>query len=246
MLESAELVRRTAETIANVAALTGERIVFKGSFDKANRTSADSPRGPGLAAGLEMLTNVKREFGLATITDIHESPQARLAAEVVDALQIPAFLCRQTDLVAAAAATGKPVLIKRGQFMAPADMRRAAEKAKAAGGVLLAERGVSFGYNDLVVDFRALPLMREAAPVVFDATHSVQKPGAGNGESGGAREFLLPLARAAIAVGCDGIFIETHPDPSHALSDRQTQLPLGEFEATVRALANLRRRILES
>lgn len=243
MLESLDMVKRVAAEIVKTADASKQKFVFKGSFDKANRTSADSPRGPGLDAGLKMLATVKREFGLPVITDIHESQQAQPAAEVCDALQIPAFLCRQTSLIEAAANTGKPLMIKRGQFMAPGDMALAAAKAKASGGVLLAERGSSFGYNDLVVDFRALPVMRAAAPVVFDATHSVQKPGAAAGQSGGAREFLLPLARAAIAVGVDGVFLETHPDPTKALSDKQTQLPLADFAATVVELANVHHRI---
>lgn len=241
MLESLDLVKQVAETIAITAANTKQNFVFKGSFDKANRTAAHSPRGPGLAAGLKMLETIKREFGLAVITDIHETQQAAPAAEVCDALQIPAFLCRQTSLIQAAASTGKPVLIKRGQFMAPGDMALAA--AKAGNRVLLAERGSSFGYNDLIVDFRALPIMRAIAPLIFDATHAVQKPGAAAGQSGGAREFLLPLARAAIAVGVDGIFMETHPNPAAALSDQQTQLPLSDFAATVAALTNLHTRI---
>ncbi len=235
MLESRDLALTTAQQLATVAADNQIGLVFKGSFDKANRTSAGSERGPGLDAGLEILQAVRDATGLPVITDIHEPAQAEPAGQACDALQIPAFLCRQTDLIAAAAATGKPVLIKKGQFMSPADMQYSVTKADGAP-VLLAERGTTFGYGDLVVDMRGLVQMRRFAPVVFDASHACQQPGAARGSSGGQRDYLEPLARAAIAVGIDGLFIEVHPDPDNALSDRQTQIPLAEFAGLVQRL----------
>jgi 2-dehydro-3-deoxyphosphooctonate aldolase (KDO 8-P synthase) len=200
----------------------GVPVVFKASFDKANRTSHGAYRGPGLEEGLDILREVGEKTGLPIITDIHEAWQAEPVAAVADCIQIPAFLCRQTDLIAAAAATGLPVNIKKGQFVAPQSMGKAVEKARASGrgGVMLTERGSSFGYNTLVVDFRALAIMRQTGvPVIFDATHSVQAPGALGGSSGGDRRYVLPLARAAAAVGVDGIFVEVHKNPDRALSD---------------------------
>jgi len=212
----------------------GFSYVFKASFDKANRTSSSSFRSIGMDASLEVLQRVGKALNVPLVTDIHESYQAAEVAEVVDVLQIPAFLCRQTDLLLAAAATGKAVKIKRGQFMAPEDMAYAVSKVRAAGNdnVCLTERGFSLGYHNLVVDMRGLPIMRQFAPVVFDITHSVQQPGGQGGSSGGQREFAPVLARAAAATGIDGFFIETHPEPSKALSDGPNLIPLhkiGEF-----------------
>ena len=212
----------------------GFSYVFKASFDKANRTSSSSFRSIGMDASLEVLQRVGKALNVPLVTDIHESYQAAEVAEVVDVLQIPAFLCRQTDLLLAAAATGKAVKIKRGQFMAPEDMAFAVNKVRAAGNdnVCLTERGFSLGYHNLVVDMRGLPIMRQFAPVVFDITHSVQQPGGQGGSSGGQREFAPVLARAAAATGIDGFFIETHPEPSKALSDGPNLIPLhkmGEF-----------------
>ncbi len=205
--------------------------VFKSSFDKANRTSSGSYRGPSRDEGLEILARVKSELGVPIVTDVHESHQCAEVAMVADVLQIPAFLCRQTDLIKAAARTGKAVKIKKGQFMAPADMQFAVEKVRQEGNsnVFLTERGVSFGYHTLVVDMRSLPVMRQFTPVVFDVTHSVQQPGGQGGSSGGQREFAPYLARAAAATGVDGFFIETHPNPSKALSDGPNMIPLAEM-----------------
>lgn len=205
--------------------------VFKSSFDKANRTSSGSYRGPSREDGLEILARVKGELGVPIVTDVHESYQCGEVSEVADVLQIPAFLCRQTDLLKAAARTGRAVKIKKGQFMAPGDMQYAVEKVRQEGNsnVFLTERGVSFGYHTLVVDMRSLPVMRQFTPVVFDVTHSVQQPGGQGGSSGGQREFAPFLARAAAAAGVDGFFIETHPDPSKALSDGPNMIPLAEM-----------------
>jgi len=217
----------------------GFSYVFKASFDKANRTSSSSFRSIGMDASLEVLQRVGKALDVPLVTDIHESYQAAEVAEVVDVLQIPAFLCRQTDLLLAAAATGKAVKIKRGQFMAPEDMAYAVSKVRTAGNdnVCLTERGFSLGYHNLVVDMRGLPIMRQFAPVVFDITHSVQQPGGQGGSSGGQREFAPILARAAAATGIDGFFIETHPEPSKALSDGPNLIPLhkmGEFLAMLK------------
>ncbi len=217
----------------------GFSYVFKASFDKANRTSSSSFRSIGMDASLEVLQRVGKALNVPLVTDIHESYQAAEVAEVVDVLQIPAFLCRQTDLLLAAAATGKAVKIKRGQFMAPEDMAYAVSKVRAAGNdnVCLTERGFSLGYHNLVVDMRGLPIMRQFAPVVFDITHSVQQPGGQGGSSGGQREFAPILARAAAATGIDGFFIETHPEPSKALSDGPNLIPLykmGQFLAMLK------------
>jgi 2-dehydro-3-deoxyphosphooctonate aldolase (KDO 8-P synthase) len=243
VIESAESSLRHAERLAAIARTTGVSIVFKSSFDKANRTSHDSFRGPGLDAGLRVLERVKRETGLPVLTDIHEPEQAAPAAEVVDILQIPALLSRQTDLVTAAARTGCAVNLKKGQFLAPWDMKAVVGKAEEAGNrrLILTERGFSFGYNNLVSDMRSLVIMRGLGyPVVFDATHSVQLPGAGAGgeRSSGQREFVAPLARAAAAVGIDAVFMEVHEDPDHALSDGPNSYPLA-LVATL--LSDLRR-----
>jgi len=229
VIEDREMALLIAEVVKRVAEEFQVPAIFKASFDKANRQSLDSFRGPGLEKGLAILAAVKQETGLPVVTDVHETAQVAPVAEVADLIQIPAFLCRQTDLVVAAARTGKPILIKKGQYMAPEDMRPIAEKAVASGavGVLLGERGTAFGYHNLTVDMRGLAVMRAFGwPVVFDATHSVQLPGAGGGMSGGQPEFISPLARAAAAVGIDALFVEVHPDPAQAKSDAATQLPL--------------------
>ncbi|MGH7781078.1 MAG: 3-deoxy-8-phosphooctulonate synthase [Candidatus Binataceae bacterium] len=236
VIESAESCIRHAMAISEIARRAGFPYVFKSSFDKANRTSHKSFRGPGLDAGLEILSRVKRETGVAIITDIHEPAQAKPVAEVVDILQIPAMLSRQTDLLHAAAVTGCAVNIKKGQFLAPWDMRAALAKVTESGNhrVILTERGFSFGYNNLVTDLRALVIMRSFGyPVVFDATHSAQLPGGGEGgqNSGGQREFVAPLARAATAVGIDGIFMEVHENPDQALSDGPNSYRLSELPA---------------
>jgi 2-dehydro-3-deoxyphosphooctonate aldolase (KDO 8-P synthase) len=217
-------------------------LVFKASVDKANRSSLRSYRGPGFDEGLRILARIKAETGLPLLTDVHEPGQAKPASEVVDCLQIPAFLCRQTDLIVACAATGRPVNIKKGQFIAPDDARLAVEKVHAAGrgGALLTERGSSFGYNDLVVDMRGLTQMREFAPICFDATHSVQHPGAGELASQGDRRFVTPLARAAVAVGIDALFVEVHPDPERAPCDGLCQIRPHEFDRLVTQVCAVR------
>src|SRR3990172_10097692 len=215
VIESLDATLECAEAVAGIADRHGLPVIFKASFDKANRSSHSSYRGPGLDEGLRILARVKRETGLPVLTDVHEPGQAKIVAEVVDCLQIPAFLCRQTDLIAACAATALPVNIKKGQFMAPLDMRLAVEKARHFGahGVFVTERGTSFGYNQLVVDLRALLQMRAFAPVCFDATHAVQHPGAAGDAADGDRDMVLPLARAAAAVGVDAVFVEGPPEP---------------------------------
>ncbi|GHE68484.1 MULTISPECIES: 3-deoxy-8-phosphooctulonate synthase [Roseivirga] len=227
-VESYEVCARVAETLKEICLRLDIQYIFKASFDKANRTSAKSFRGVGLDDGLRVLDQIKRDFQLPIVTDIHESYQAKPVSDVAQALQIPAYLCRQTDLLLAAGETGKTVKIKRGQFMAPEDMQYAVNKVKSTGNekVILTERGVSFGYHNLVVDMRALPVMRQYAPVVFDVTHSVQQPGGMGGSSGGQKQFAPYLARAAGAVGVDGFFIETHPNPEKALSDGPNMIPL--------------------
>ena len=239
MIESEELCLRVAESLLRTCLKLEVPYVFKASFDKANRSSAKSFRGPGLEDGLRVLARVRSTIGVPIMTDVHTEAQAAAAAEVVDVLQIPAFLCRQTDLIAAAARTGRIVNVKKGQFLAPEDMFNVVEKAREAGGrrLLLTERGTSFGYHNLVADMRAIPLMQlTRCPVVFDATHSVQLPGAGGDHSGGQREFAPVLARAAVAAGADGVFIETHPTPDKALSDGPNLIPL---KAMSRLLATL-------
>jgi 2-dehydro-3-deoxyphosphooctonate aldolase (KDO 8-P synthase) len=237
VLESRAFAIDVAREVAQIAARVGAPLVFKASFDKANRTSQRSFRGPGLRDGLDILREVRDETGLPLLTDVHGPDQAAEAAEVVDVLQIPAFLCRQTDLLLAAAATGKPVNVKKGQFLSPWEMANVADKITRSGNprVLLCERGTSFGYNNLVVDMRGLAVMRGLGhPVVFDATHSVQRPGGQGDASGGDREFIAPLARAAAAVGIDALFLETHPDPTHALSDGPNAVRLDTLEALLR------------
>jgi 2-dehydro-3-deoxyphosphooctonate aldolase (KDO 8-P synthase) len=233
MLESRELVLATAERLAQIARERGLPLVFKSSFDKANRTSGGAPRGPGMEAGLEMLAEVKARLGLPLLTDVHLPDQCAPAAEVVDVLQIPAFLCRQTDLLLAACDTGRAVNVKKGQFLAPWDMANVARKCVDAGvnGLLLTERGTSFGYGRLVVDMNAFGHLAACGhPVVFDATHSVQEPGGLGGRSGGDRRLVPALARAAVATGhVDGLFFEVHPDPDRALSDGPNMVRLDEF-----------------
>jgi 2-dehydro-3-deoxyphosphooctonate aldolase (KDO 8-P synthase) len=243
VVESEELVLETAHVLAAMAERLGVPLVFKSSFDKANRSALRSFRGPGLAEGLRVLALVRQETGLPVLTDIHEPGQCAPAAEVCDVLQIPAFLCRQTDLVVAAAATGRPVNIKKGQFMAPDDMRKVVDKARSTGNanITVTERGVSFGYHNLVVDMRSFALLHDdGIPVIYDVTHSLQLPG-GGAESGGNRRFAEPLARAAVAAGADGVFLEVHPDPEHARSDSAVQLPPERAEALLRSLVALRK-----
>jgi 2-dehydro-3-deoxyphosphooctonate aldolase (KDO 8-P synthase) len=243
VIESEDLLRRVAEVTVPTAQRLGFGYVFKASFDKANRTSVHSYRGPGIEEGMRALERIKREFAVPVTTDIHEIGHAKIAAEVCDILQIPAFLARQTDLLVAAAETGRVVNVKKGQFMAPADMRHVVTKCEEAGNpnVLLTERGTTFGYGMLVTDFRSLPIMRQTgSPVIFDATHSVQMPSAAGGKSGGQREMVPPLARAAMAVGCDGIFIETHPTPDEALSDGPNMVPLAEFSKLMETCLRIR------
>ncbi|MEM6792509.1 MAG: 3-deoxy-8-phosphooctulonate synthase [Acidobacteriota bacterium] len=242
VIESPEHVLEVAEIVASLAEATGLEVIFKASFDKANRSSRDSFRGIGMEAGLEALGAVRSTTGLPVLTDVHSPQQCAPVAEVVDVLQIPAFLCRQTDLIVAAAETGRAVNVKKGQFVAPDDMPRAVEKARHAGSerVCVTERGYSFGYNNLVVDMRSFAILqREGVPVIFDATHSLQLPG-GGAVTGGARRFAEPLARAAVAAGADGLFMEVHPDPENALSDATTQLPPDRALALLRSLTTLR------
>lgn len=234
-LEGESVCRAVAERLKAIGRAQPElNIVFKGSFDKANRTSGAGPRGTGLEQGLSLLGLVKREYGFPVLTDVHEAAQCAPVAAACDVLQIPAFLCRQTDLLLAAAATGRTVNVKKGQFLSPQEMVHVTGKLKQGGAseIWQTERGTTFGYQNLVVDMRSFPIMaRNGFPTVFDATHSVQLPGAAGGKSGGQREFVPTLARAALAAGADGLFIETHPDPEHALSDGPNMIPLGELEA---------------
>ena len=239
VIESAELLDTIAAEIKRLSDLTGRTFYFKASFDKANRTSIHSFRGPGLERGLQMLADVREKYHLPLLTDIHESWQAKAAGEVVDVLQIPAFLCRQTDLLVEAARTGRTVNIKKAQFLSGEDMRYPVEKCREAGAkeVWLTERGNSFGYNNLVVDFRNLPVMSQYADrVVMDCTHSVQRPGGAGGKTGGDRQYVPMMALAAKAFGAQGYFFETHPDPDHALSDGLNMLYLKDLEGVVKSL----------
>ena len=243
VIESEACVLRIGERLAAIAQSTGVRIILKASFDKANRSSAASFRGPGLEEGLRILEKAKGVTGLPIVTDIHHPDQAKPVAEVADLLQIPAFLCRQTDLLAAAARTGKAVNVKKGQFLAPWDMKNVVDKVRTFGGrnLFLTERGASFGYNNLVTDFRAIPIMqRFGAPVIFDATHSVQLPGGAGTSSSGERTMIPYLAAAAMAVGCDGFFMEVHDDPDNALSDGPNMLLLDDLEPLLRRLLAIR------
>jgi 2-dehydro-3-deoxyphosphooctonate aldolase (KDO 8-P synthase) len=243
-LESRDHALETAAAIKEIADRAGLGLVYKSSFDKANRTSADSPRGIGLDAALPIFDEVRAAVGCPVVTDVHTPEQCALVAPAVDLLQIPAFLCRQTDLLIAAAHTGKPVNVKKGQFLAPWDMKNVVAKLDGAGNskVLLCERGASFGYNTLVSDMRALPILAETGcPVVFDATHSVQQPGGQGTSSGGERRFVPVLARAAVAVGVAAVFVETHADPDNAPSDGPNMIPLGQLEDLVTRLVALDR-----
>ena len=232
VVESEKITIKTAEKLKEITQRLDIPFVFKSSYDKANRTSGTTFRSIGFEEALKLLQRVRKEFDVPVLTDVHESNQVESVAQVVDVLQIPAFLCRQTDLLFAAGKTGKAVNIKKGQFMAPEDMRYSLDKVRRTGNekVCLTERGTSFGYHTLVVDMRSLPIMRQFAPVIFDATHSVQMPGGAGGASSGQREFVAPLARAAAAVGVDGFFIETHPDPDHAPSDGANTVYLSNIE----------------
>jgi 2-dehydro-3-deoxyphosphooctonate aldolase (KDO 8-P synthase) len=245
VIESRDLVMRTAEHLRGICASLGIPFIFKASFDKANRSSGASFRGLGMEEGLQILGDVRRELGLPVLTDVHETDQVAQVAAAVDVLQTPAFLCRQTDFIRAAASAGKPVNIKKGQFLSPGEMKNVVLKARAASGadnVLVCERGYSFGYNNLVSDMRSLMIMRETdCPVVFDATHSVQLPGGQGAASGGERKFVPVLARAAVAAGVAGLFMETHPDPARALSDGPNAWPLDLMEPLLRVLQSIDR-----
>jgi 2-dehydro-3-deoxyphosphooctonate aldolase (KDO 8-P synthase) len=241
VIESEKLCLRIAANLQKTCRDLGITYVFKASYDKANRSSSRSFRGPGLKAGLKILAKVREEFEVPILTDVHTEEQVLAVAEVADVLQIPAFLCRQTDLINAAIGTGKIVNLKKGQFLSPLDMGQVVKKATSAGGlkILVTERGTTFGYNNLVADMRAIPIMRQFGfPVIFDATHSVQLPGGGGDKSSGQREFAPILARCALAAGADGLFIETHPDPDQALSDGPNMIPLSEM---AKLLSNLLR-----
>jgi len=245
-IEGADLCRQVAAEVKSICADLGINYIFKGSFDKANRTSLHGKRGLGLAEGLKVLSLIKEEFEVPVLTDVHEISQCQEAADLCAMIQVPAFLCRQTDLLvaagAAAAARGGAVNVKKGQFMAPDGMRHVVEKVQSGGceKVLLTERGASFGYNNLVVDYRGLAIMREFAPVCFDATHSVQLPGGSGDKSGGDRRFVAPLTRAAMAVGVDALFLETHPDPDNAWSDGPNMVPLHEMRALLEKCIQIR------
>ncbi|MBU6399734.1 MAG: 3-deoxy-8-phosphooctulonate synthase [Verrucomicrobia bacterium] len=246
VIESERLCLKVAGHLDTVCRRLRIAYVFKASYDKANRTSGRSYRGPGLGAGLKVLARVRAELGVPVLTDVHTEDQARAAAEVADVLQIPAFLCRQTDLISAAVATGRIVNLKKGQFLSPVEMGQVVAKAVAAGGrrLLVTERGTSFGYHNLVVDMRAIPILRQLGfPVIFDATHSVQLPGARGECSGGQREFAPVLARCAVAAGADGVFVETHPEPDRALSDGPNMIPLGAMARLLEGLLRLRQAV---
>jgi 2-dehydro-3-deoxyphosphooctonate aldolase (KDO 8-P synthase) len=239
VIENEKLCLQVAAALKKTCAALGIFYVFKASFDKANRTSARSFRGMGMEAGLKILGKVRDRVGVPVLTDIHTETQAAIVGEVVDILQIPAFLCRQTDLIEAAALTGQIVNLKKGQFLSPAEMGQVVEKAKLAGAekILLTERGTTFGYNNLVADMRSIPILKRfGCPVIFDATHSVQLPGGGGDKSSGQREFAPVLARAALAAGANGLFFETHPNPNRALSDGPNMIPLAEMPALLRSL----------
>jgi 2-dehydro-3-deoxyphosphooctonate aldolase (KDO 8-P synthase) len=254
-IESRQLAVDTAGILKEICAGLGVPFIYKSSFDKANRSSGKSFRGPGIEGGLRILDDVKREIGVPVLTDVHDIPQVKDVAAVVDVLQTPAFLCRQTDFISAVAASGRPVNIKKGQFLAPHDMRNVVQKAKAAAReagvdddcILVCERGATFGYNNLVSDMRSLAIMRETdCPVVFDATHSVQLPGGLGEKSGGQREFVPVLARAAVAAGIAGLFMETHPDPDKALSDGPNAWPLPRMTALLQTLCDIDRVVKRS
>jgi len=242
VIEDGGLVMETAKELKRITSDLKLPFIFKSSYDKANRSSGRSFRGPGLKDGLQVLGRVREEVGVPILSDVHSVEEAATAGTVLDVLQIPAFLCRQTDLLVAAARTGKVVNVKKGQFLAPWDMANVVQKIEEAGNrrILLTERGASFGYNNLVTDFRALPIMRRLGyPVVFDATHSVQLPGGAGTRSSGQREFIAPLARGAIAVGCEGLFMEVHPNPDKALSDGPNMVPLSEVRGLLEQLVHI-------
>jgi 2-dehydro-3-deoxyphosphooctonate aldolase (KDO 8-P synthase) len=243
VIESRQLALDTASQLKEITGRLGIPFIYKSSFDKANRSSYKSFRGPGMEEGLDILREVRERVGVPVLTDIHEVDQIEAVSAAVDVLQTPAFLCRQTDFIQAVVAAGKPVNIKKGQFLAPGDMKNVVDKAVAAGGrerVMVCERGASFGYNNLVSDMRSLAIMRDTGcPVVFDATHSVQLPGGQGSRSGGQREFVPVLARAAVAAGVSGLFMETHPDPDQALSDGPNAWPLGKIEALLGVLMEI-------
>jgi len=250
VIESRQMAFDTAGTLKEITSALGIPFIYKSSFDKANRSSGTSYRGPGMDEGLAILADVRSALGVPVLTDVHDTTQVQAVADVVDMMQTPAFLCRQTDFIQACAATGKPVNIKKGQFLAPTDMLQVVAKARAASiaaghdgtNILVCERGASFGYNNLVSDMRSLAIMRQTdCPVVFDATHSVQLPGGQGTSSGGQREFVPVLARAAVAVGVAGLFMETHPDPAHALSDGPNAVPLSHMRALLSTLVELDR-----
>ena len=243
VLESADLARQVAQTMLEICSRLGISYVFKASFDKANRTSISSYRGPGIDQGLETLGRIRSELNVPVVSDIHEPQQAKAAAEVLDIIQIPAFLCRQTDLLTAVSQTGKPINLKKGQFLSPWDMQNAVLKIRESGSspVMLVERGACFGYNNLVVDMRSLPVLRSFnCPVIYDATHSVQLPGGAGGSSGGQREYIAPLTRAAAAVGIDGLFMEVHPDPEKALCDGPNSIALDAIEPVLEQVVRIR------
>ncbi len=244
VIESRSMALDTAGQLKDICAALAIPFIYKSSYDKANRSSGSSPRGPGLEKGLDILAEVRREIGVPVLTDVHGIEEVAAVAAVVDVLQTPAFLCRQTDFIEAVARSGRPVNIKKGQFLAPGDMKQVVMKAKAANGnldsIMVCERGVTFGYNNLVSDMRSLAIMRETGcPVVFDATHSVQLPGGQGASSGGERRFVPVLARAAVAVGVSGLFMETHPDPERALSDGPNAWPLAKMQPLLESLRDI-------
>jgi len=242
VIEGREITLKTAEALCRITEELGIPFIFKSSYDKANRTSIESFRGLGIEEGLKILAEIRQSTGIPVLTDVHSAEEARAAAEVVDVLQVPALLSRQTDLLVACGKTGKPVNIKKGQFLSPHDMQHAIRKVESTGNnrIIVTERGTSFGYNTLVNDFRAIPIMKTFGyPVVFDATHSIQKPGAGPGRSGGEREFVFPLAKAALAVGADGIFMEVHINPGQALCDGDNSIPLNDLPFMLKTLKKI-------
>jgi len=242
VIEDAGLVMETAKELKRITGELNLPFIFKSSYDKANRSSGQSFRGPGIKEGLKILDRVREQVGVPILSDVHSVEEAMEAGKVLDVLQIPAFLCRQTDLLVAAARTGKVVNVKKGQFLAPWDMANVVQKIEEAGNkrILLTERGASFGYNNLVTDFRALPIMRRLGyPVIFDATHSVQLPGGAGTKSSGQREFVAPLARGAVAVGCEGLFMEVHPNPDKALSDGPNMVPLAEVRGLLEQIVRV-------
>jgi 2-dehydro-3-deoxyphosphooctonate aldolase (KDO 8-P synthase) len=248
VIESRDAALRHATRLREIAARAGVALVYKSSFDKANRTSLDGFRGPGMDEGLAILAEIRRDTGLPVLTDVHEREQIAAVAEVVDVLQTPAFLCRQTDFILDVARAGKPVNLKKGQFLSPGEMTRVVEKARSTGNdaLLVTERGFAFGYNALVADMRSLPVLAETGcPVVFDATHSVQQPGGLGTASGGERRFVAPLARAAVAAGVDAVFMEVHEDPGRARSDAATSVPLADLPALLRELVAIDRALRE-